>query len=192
MTPIRKTAHRLLCRFRSDETGTLMAEAVLVLPFMLWAYLALFVYWDSFRAVNTVQKAAYTISDMLSRETLTVNDRYMSGLDGVMEYMIDQSQDAKLRVTSIRWSELNKRYEVHWSRSPGFTLTPHTTTSLTTIKKFLPKMSDGDFIVLVEVEVDYESSFNVGLNDTKLSQFIATRPRFALCVQFNSGGCPLS
>ena len=32
------------------------------------AYLALFVYWDAFRSVNTTQKAAYTISDMISRE----------------------------------------------------------------------------------------------------------------------------
>jgi len=49
---------RLRRFLRQDESGTLMAEAVLVLPFMLWSYLALFVYWDSYRAVNTVQKAA--------------------------------------------------------------------------------------------------------------------------------------
>ncbi len=45
---------RLRRFLRQDESGALMAEAVLVLPFMLWSYLALFVYWDSYRAVNTV------------------------------------------------------------------------------------------------------------------------------------------
>ena len=64
MTPIR----RLLRRFLRDESATIMAEAVLVLPFMLWSYLGLFVYWDSFRVMNKVQKASYTISDMISRE----------------------------------------------------------------------------------------------------------------------------
>ena len=34
---------RRIGRFRREEAGTLMAEAVLVLPFMLWSYLALFV-----------------------------------------------------------------------------------------------------------------------------------------------------
>ena len=68
MTPIR----RLLRRFLRDESATIMAEAVLVLPFMLWSYLGLFVYWDSFRVMNKVQKASYTISDMISREMVTL------------------------------------------------------------------------------------------------------------------------
>jgi len=110
---------KILRRFGTDETGTLMAESVLVLPFMLWSYLALFVYWDSYRAVNVVQKAAYTISDMISREMLAVNDTYINGMDSMMEYLIDSDQDAKTRVSSITWSQLNNRYEVQWSRSPG-------------------------------------------------------------------------
>ena len=76
--------HRLTHRFRRDEAGTLMAEAVLVLPFMLWSYLALFVYWDSYRAVNTVQKAAYTVSDMISRERTSVTEAYIVGMDSII------------------------------------------------------------------------------------------------------------
>ena len=83
---------RLRRFLRQDESGTLMAEAVLVLPFMLWSYLALFVYWDSYRAVNTVQKAAYTISDMISREMLPVNQTYVNGMRTMMEYLIDHGQ----------------------------------------------------------------------------------------------------
>lgn len=81
---------RLRRFLRQDESGTLMAEAVLVLPFMLWSYLALFVYWDSYRAVNTVQKAAYTVSDMISREIVSITEAYIVGMDAMMEYLIDQ------------------------------------------------------------------------------------------------------
>lgn len=183
--------NRLTERFRNDETGTIMAEAVLVLPFMLWSYLALFVYWDSYRSVNTVQKSAYTISDMISREMVSVSDAYINGMDSMLEYMIDQDQDAKLRVTSITWSELNNRYEVHWSRSPNNAMPVLTTGSLTTISGRLPVMADGDFIVLVEVEVGYTPSFNVGLGDQVNTQFIATRPRFQRCVPINNGTCPV-
>lgn len=168
----------LFRRFARDESGTLMAEAVIVLPFMLWAYLALFVYWDAYRAVNVVQKSAYTISDMISREMVAVNDAYIDGMDSMLEYMIDQSQDAKTRVTSLTWSAINNRYEVHWSRSPHNAMPRLTTATLAALADRIPVMSDGDHVVLVEVEVNYEPAFNVGVGDQTIKQFIITRPRF--------------
>lgn len=169
---------KLLQRFAREDRGALVAEAVLVLPFMLWSYLALFVYWDAYRAMNTVQKAAYTVADMISREMVAVNDNYIYGMDAMLEYMIDQDQDAKTRVSSITWSDTNKRFEVLWSRSPGNALTPLTTTTLQAFKSQIPMMALGDTVVLVEVEVNYHPAFNVGVGNQVLKQFIVTRPRF--------------
>ncbi len=180
---------KILRRFGRDETGTLMAESVLVLPFMLWSYLALFVYWDSYRAVNVVQKAAYTISDMISREMLAVNDTYINGMDSMMEYLIDSDQNAKIRVSSITWSQLNNRYEVQWSRSPGNAMPQLTTATVAPLADRLPTMFDGDFIVLVEVEVGYHPSFNVGIGDQTMKQFIATRPRFLSKICLTGVAC---
>lgn len=164
--------------FQRDERGTLMAEAVLILPFMLWSYLALFVYWDSYRAINTVQKGAYTVSDMISREMKEVTPNYIDGMDALLEQMIDQDQDAKLRVSSLTWSDINLRYEVIWSRSPHGAMAPLSTTSVNGLADHLPILAGGDSLILVEVEVNYHPSFNVGINDQTLKQFIATRPRF--------------
>lgn len=169
---------RLIQRFTREETGTLMAEAVIVLPVMLWSYLALFVYWDSYRAINTVQKAAYTVSDMLSRERTSITEAYIVGMDSIIEYMIDQDQEAKVRVSEIKWSQINNRYEIHWSRSPNGALPQLTTASVAALKGRLPVMADGDRVVLVEVEVNYHASFNVGVDDQTIKQFIVTRPRF--------------
>jgi Flp pilus assembly protein TadG len=178
-----------LRRFGRDETGTLVAESVLVLPFMLWSYLALFVYWDSYRSVNTVQKAAYTISDMISREMVPVTENYINGMDTILEYLIDADQDAKLRVSSIRWSELNNRYEVMWSRSPGNAMIRLTTATVAGIASKLPNLADGDYVVLVEVDVNYHAAFNVGINDQSLKQFIVTRPRFVMPVCLVGAPC---
>jgi Flp pilus assembly protein TadG len=178
-----------LRRFGRDEAGTLVAESVLVLPFMLWSYLALFVYWDSYRSVNTVQKAAYTISDMISREMVPVTENYINGMDTILEYLIDADQDAKLRVSSIRWSELNNRYEVMWSRSPGNAMIRLTTATVAGIASKLPNLADGDYVVLVEVDVNYHAAFNVGINDQSLKQFIVTRPRFVMPVCLVGAPC---
>lgn len=180
---------RLRRFLRQDESGTLMAEAVLVLPFMLWSYLALFVYWDSYRAVNTVQKAAYTVSDMISREMVSVTEAYIVGMDAMMEYLIDQDQDARTRVSEITWSQINNRYEVFWSRSPHNAMPQLTTESLGTIADRLPVLADGDHVVLVEVAVDYKPSFNVGLGNQTIEQFIVTRPRFVPRVCLTTAPC---
>jgi Flp pilus assembly protein TadG len=166
-------------KFGRDETGTLMAEAILVLPFMLWSYLALFVYWDSFRSMNTVQKAAYTVADMLSREMIPINQTTsLNGMDAMMEYMIDGDQEAKMRVTSVKWSAANNRNEVAWSRSPNNAMTALTTATLQPMSVHIPQMADGDYVVFVEVIVDFKPSFNVGMGEQELKQFIVTRPRF--------------
>lgn len=40
---------RALRRFLFREDGTVIAETLIVLPVLLWAYIGLFVYWDCFR-----------------------------------------------------------------------------------------------------------------------------------------------
>lgn len=181
---------KFMRRFVRDERATIMAEAVLVLPFMLWSYLGLFVYWDAFRVMNKVQKASYTISDMLSREMLTISDSYITGMDTLMEALIDTDQDVSLRVSSITWSETNDRFELHWSRTTDSTAMPQLTTStLQQLAGSIPDMSDGDFVVIVETRVDYTPAFDVGMDAQTLEQFIVTRPRFVPKVCLSGVTC---
>ena len=168
----------VLHQFARDETGTVMAETVIVLPMLLWSYLALFVYWDSFRSMNTVQKAAYTISDTLSREMVQLPATYFDGLRDVMDHMIDDQQSAKLRVTSITYNLAAKEYQVLWSYSPGSALPELTTATLLSVKHRLPNMANADSATIVETAVDYQPAFDVGMNAMTMHQFIVTRPRF--------------
>jgi Flp pilus assembly protein TadG len=186
-----KRLTQALRRFRRDDEGSVVLEAVLVMPFMLWAYVGLFVYWDAFRSINTVQKAAYTVSDMISREMLTITPAYLTGMDTLIERLIDQSQNANLRVTSVYFDEADQRNEVHWSMSPGGAMPPLTTAALQLLADQIPTMSDGDFVVIVEVVVGFTPSFNVGVSDMDIRQFIVTRPRFVPRICMQGYSCPV-
>ena len=179
-----KSLRNMFRRFGRDESGMLIAEALIVLPLMLWSYLALFVYWDAFRSVNTAQKAAYTISDMISREMVTLPTNYVSGMRDLMHYLIDSDQTVKIRVTSVTWSAANARFEVDWSRSPDSAMPQLTTGTIATYAYRIPAMADGDRVIIVETEVSYHPAFDVGVGDQVLKQFVVTRPRFIpkLCM----------
>jgi Flp pilus assembly protein TadG len=192
MTSLPSFLRRPASRFLRDERGSIVAEAVIVLPVFLWAYLALFVYWDAFRSMNTVQKAAYTISDMVSREMVGVTTAYVNGLDSMLEYLVDNGQTVSLRVTSVTWSETNDRFEVHWSRSPDNAQPVLTTATLQNYAGQIPNMSPGDYVVIVEVWAEYEPTFEVGMDDTVFTQFIVTRPRFLPCIPMDAVACPVT
>lgn len=178
-------------RFVRDEAGTLLAETVIILPLLIWAFLGLYVYWDAYRSVTTIQKAAYTISDMISREMEPISTAYILGLDSVMDYLVDEDSTLSTRVTSIAWSAANNRFEVHWSRSDGGVLPELTTATLQPMAGNIPAMAEGDYAIIVEVYVPYVSSFDVGLTSDHFSDFIVTRPRFLHCIQLDNILCPV-
>ncbi|MGL6211221.1 MAG: hypothetical protein ACRC14_15475, partial [Paracoccaceae bacterium] len=99
--------------------------------------------------------------------------------------LIDDNQDVSMRVTSVYYDLAQTRNEVHWSLSPGSTMPPLTHASLQDYNDQIPNMSDGDYVIIVEVAVPYTPSFNVGVRDMNLQQFIVTRPRFVpkICME---------
>ena len=191
MASLFSVLRRPLRRFLREDRGSVVAEAVIVLPVFLWAYLALFTYWDAFRSLNTVQKASYTVSDMVSRENLGISTAYVDGLDRMMEYLVDDGQNVSMRLTSVTWSATNNRFEVHWSRSPGNAMIPLTTTTLQPLASKIPNMAAGDYVVILEVSVPYAPTFSIGMNDMNFEEFIVTRPRFLPCLPLDNIICPV-
>jgi hypothetical protein len=181
-----------LLSFRRDDGGSVVAEAVIVLPLFLWAYIALFVYWDAFRSMNTVQKSAFTISDIISREQTGITTAYVDGMGKALEYLIDEDQDAILRVTSVTWSATNNQFEVHWSRSPENKLSELTDATLQEFAYQIPTMSPGDYVIVLEVEVNYQPTFDIGMPAQTFKQFVVTRPRFLPCLPLDAISCPVT
>lgn len=171
----------LLRRFRRSEQGYMVVEATLILPFLLWGYIALYSYWDAYRVMTDVQKASYTISDLITRQQATIDNNFINGMRLTMNAMLSVDEEsAEVRVTSLTWSQANNRFEVEWSRTSGTTRPALTTASLQAFRDRIPDMSDGDTAVLVETWVNYRPAMRLGgIGDMTFEQFIVTRPRFA-------------
>jgi Flp pilus assembly protein TadG len=175
--------HPLLRRFMREERGAILLETIIMLPILIWALFAMAAYWDIYRTINRQQKAAYAMADVITRQT-NVTPAYVDAMDDVMNYMLDDGQLAKVRITSVGWSSVNNRFEVKWSRSPGGALPALTTSTLQPLAPKIPAMTASSTVVLFESELAYKPNIKVPLVDSvgvtaqTLKQFIVTRPRF--------------
>lgn len=169
--------------FRDDRSGTVGVEAVLVLPLLAWAYLAMFVYWEAFRVENTNTKAAYTLADMLSREANPIDLDYIDGMGKLYGFLTHEQFPTSIRVSSIGWDTTTNNYKVLWSRTAGYAV-ELATADVEKMETILPAFPAGDTIVLVETDLSYTPSFNIGLSARAMTQFVYMRPRFVSAVPF--------
>lgn len=171
--------------FAADETGLITAEAVIAMPFLVWWYVGSLVFFDAYQARNVNLKAAYTVSDMLSREDSSVNAAYIEGLDGVYSYLTTgHGTNAKVRVTLVRCTsqcgadEPNRVLALDWSYGTD-NLAALTDGELGAYDTHIPIMPAGDRVIMVETFIDYEPAWDVGIvNPTDFDNIIVTRPRF--------------
>lgn len=174
--------------FLRDERGNVLAEAVIILPAVIWSYLAFFVFWDSYKTTNVAQKAAYTAADLISREQVTLPTTYVPGMLNLVRYLVNDQTSTKIRVTSILFSEglvvnlgvedADDKTMVQWSISPNDAMTPYTDATLLAVLDKIPAMSDGDSVILVETSQDFNPIFDVGMDSRQVTNFVVTRPRF--------------
>ncbi len=168
----------LIKSYIEETRASLSVEAVLVFPILAWAFVAMYVFFDGYRAQNTNLKAAYTIGDVLSRETDPVGPDYIKGLDALFTYLAKDSSDAWIRVSVVKWDKQSDRYVLIWSKNTK----PAASASLLNpeaVKSKLPELADQDNVIVVETHAAFDPLFNVGLSDVSLSNFIVTSPRFA-------------
>ncbi|WP_037374096.1 TadE/TadG family type IV pilus assembly protein, partial [Sediminimonas qiaohouensis] len=165
-------------RFRKETSATVAVEAVIILPILFWAYMAMFVFFDAFRQTSINQKAAFTIGDMLSRETTAINNDYLDGLDNMFKFLARSDDTARLRVTVVRWHEKSKKFRRDWSQTRG-DVDALTASNVADMTDVLPVVPDGERIILVETWSHYTAPFNIGPLSQDLHNRVFTRPRFA-------------
>lgn len=175
---VRSFRHALR-RFRQDESGVITTETLLITPLLMWVFLAMFVYWDAFRAQNTSIKASYVLADMISRENAPVNTAFVNGMHSVFRYMVDTSEQTWIRVSSVQYNQAQDRYNVLWSRSTNTTRAPiHTTTTMVALRGHLPVISDSDTLLVIETWRRFSPAFKIGLNQRTFHEISVVRPRF--------------
>lgn len=177
----------ILRRFGAEQRGALSVEAVIILPVLIWTLMASFVFWDAFRTQNTHMKAAYAVTDMLSREMTSINTAYISGMHSVFRYMTQAEGETWMRVTSVRYRAVDDSYRVLWSRTTNAgRAPPYTDASLVPLRPRIPVMANDDTIIIVETWQDYQPLFNVGIGRRLMDEFIVTRPRWLSPIPLTS------
>ena len=169
--------------FAGDERGTATTEAIIVLPMLVWSMIAMSVYFDAFRTRGTNLKAAYTISDMISRENPFVGPNYIGGLNTVYDFLAASPNPTWIRVSLVQFdtedplNDNDGKYILKWSHGthskPGLT-----DGTLSEVKNRIPIMGHGDSLILVETHMRYKPFAKIGFAPYDLDNFIATRPRF--------------
>lgn len=186
----------------------MLVEFIIILPLIIWAYAGIYVFWDAYKAQNISVKAAYTISDLISRADVDITETGLDRMHQMTSFLNYDQHPVRLRVSFVDMRqdaagnpELELREDGSRVRGPAPVapfdelqvkpFTPHTTIS--TLEPFIPMMAVGDSAIIVETELDYTPLFRFQIAPMRpliLTNFIVTRPRSGGTIGFASASAP--
>lgn len=195
------TFKRRFASFLRDEDGLILVEGLIMLPLLIWALVAMFVYWDVFRTINVTQKSAYSVADLLSRQRDTIPISFADGLQNVVDFLTPGGHPVKMRITSLECTSpngtmvcdgSNGSFKLLFSFSPGDKVTALDQAAIQNWKATrIPTLVHGESVFVVETEVDFKAQLPmvlagllIGVDDQTFGDFIVTRPRNRrLCLE---------
>ncbi|MGB5865199.1 MAG: hypothetical protein WBG95_12980 [Sulfitobacter sp.] len=169
--------------FARDEEGSATIEAAFMIPLIFFVVLSMFVIFDTFRLYATHQKAAYTLSDMISRETLPIDNDYLDGAHAIFDELTRDPQNSNLRFTVVNYQADDDEMRVDWSEVRG-NFRSLNDTDVRDWSEILPTMVNNERMIIVETYTTYDPPFATGLGRREIENFIFTRPRYAPQVLF--------
>ncbi|MCB4455790.1 TadE/TadG family type IV pilus assembly protein [Leisingera sp. McT4-56] len=170
--------------FAKETRGSVTLEFALYAPLLVTSFLTIYTLFDGFRRDSVNLKAAYTVSDLISRETTAINDDYLDSMYEMAKLLIRQDSQLGLRVSVVHWDDADDKYYVDWSEVRGTSNTTWTDVTINTVSEKLPDMPDQERVILVETFNEMEPAFDIGLPTFNIDNFVFTRPRFAPLVAF--------
>lgn len=173
-----------LRRFANGTEGNVSIEFALYAPLLLGLFASVYTFFDAFRQDSINLKAAYTVSDLISRETNYVNEAYIDSMHALASELVRSDTTLSTRISVVRWDEADQRYYVDWSKVRGTAFQEWADANINEVKDKLPDMPDQERVILVETWNEIQPAFNVGIPLMDVQNFVFTRPRFAPQVVF--------
>lgn len=186
MTRISCFTKRWVHRFASDQSGNVAIEATIILPIMFWAYLSMFSIFDAYRQYTVSQKAAYTISDLISRQTTPIDDTFLDSSRALFEMLTRSIDEPSMRLTIVKYDEADDSYTVQWSKVRG-SFGELVDENIENWHDRLPVMPDQENVIVLETQTQYDPPFDTGLENRTIKNFVFTRPRYAPQVLWQNG-----
>lgn len=165
-------------RALKDERGSFSVEAVLMFPLLVWAFMAMYVFFEGLRESNINLKATYTISDLLSRETDLIDETYLDGINDVYAWLSRSANPVSMRVTVVRFDAATDSHVNIWSRGVGGKPDLNQQEVDNIISPRVPIMADASTAIVVETWSTYDPIMDIGLTDTNIHNLVVTTPRF--------------
>ena len=106
----------LLAHWRRDDRGASAVEFALLAPLLLMVLIGTVTLFDMFRNAQNVEKATFTVGDILSRQT-TVTQTQLTERLTLLRHMVGTAEDGSLRVSSI--SKAGGTLKLDWSKVVG-------------------------------------------------------------------------
>lgn len=195
--PLRRLL-RPVWSFHRDEQASLSVEAAIIAPLLFWSFLATYAYFDVYRVKNIALKSNYAISDLLSRETNTIDMDYLNGVSNVYRYLTPGGPNTWLRFTVVHCTdectEENgpRTLAVDWSRATNGKPTFSDEDVMAQLDDLIPLIAVGERVIIVETALEYVAPFAsslTGITDQTFSDIVMTRPRFAPQLCFEGLSC---
>ena len=172
--------------FLRDRSGAVSVETVIMFPLLIWAFGAMFVFWDAFKTQNINLKASYTIADMISREDDPITPEFVTGMNDVYQFLIGREDGNDVRITVVSQGLAGDGEtpvkSLEWSHATGLLLPFEEVGDL---EDRLPIMSVGDQLIVVETQMTWIPVMSYGLEQRQMTQMIFTSPRFVPQVLFD-------
>lgn len=176
-----------LSDFAQDTRGLVAVEAIILLPLVIWTYVAMFSFFDMLRMKSVNQKAAFTVADAYSRETNKITETYVDSSFSLFK-ALTREVNPTLRVSVLSYDGDTDKYTVKWSEKrgsgPAVALTDNTVNAL---RESLPDVVSGDEFILLETWNDYDTPFKIGLDMFEMKSLVVINPRFADQLKWDDG-----
>lgn len=174
-----------LRRFARDTSATVAVEVAIMLPALMWTFGATLVIFNGFEQKSRIQRAAYTISDMLSRESALIDADIINGSKELFDFLAQSDTRTSIRVSSIQYIAQGDDYRVNWSDERGRHFNRLPVGKINSLRAKLPVMANMETVILVETHSVFEPVFSIGIGDTDIETFVFTRPRFVPRMAFD-------
>ena len=163
---------------RTSEAGSFSVEAVLMFPLLIWAYIGMYVFFEGLRENNINLKAAYTVGDLLSRETDLVDMTYLNGMNSVFGWLTRSNQPVSMRVTVIRFDATSNKHILVGSRGVAGRIDHDQLTVDDFVTPQVPILADADTAIVVETWATFDPILDIGLTQREVYNMVITPPRF--------------
>ncbi len=191
MTRLPSTIRRLeslLRRLRRDERGIAAFETILLMPILMWGYVAMFVMFDAYKVQTDGLRVTYSVADAMSRELDPINQSYLDSMVRVSNFMTRSPQGITQRVSIVCFSDTLDQYRIAWSKTTGpnaASYAAHQHVDIDQLSDQLPSMPSGDQAILIETFMKYRPLWNIGISEMTFDYFVVTRPRFTNQVRWD-------